>query len=231
MPGAYGYEIYNRRGYKPRFLFQNKNMEGAMNDLVTPARLENGLTYEAYREYWKAELALSQAGMDRDSRKRFFYKKYNLERSEAVHQAYRVSEGLRAQVASINAPQYWMVLTETWCADSAYCIPVIAEAAGLNSNIQLRLLLRDENLDVMDQFLTNGGRAIPKLVAFDADGAVLFTWGSRPAGAIRLRDELKAAGAEPQAITRAVVDWYDQGGWNEVDAELAEALVCVDELC
>ncbi len=77
---------------------------------------------------------------------------------------------------------YWIVLTEDWCGDSAQNLPYIAKFAALNKNIDLRILLRDDNLDIMDLYLTNGkSRSIPKLIAIDSDGNELFVWGPRPA--------------------------------------------------
>lgn len=74
--------------------------------------------------------------------------------------------------------QIWYVITEAWCGDAAQNLPWIKKIADYLGN-DLRLILRDENLEIMDQFLTNGGRSIPKLVALKND-AILFTWGPRP---------------------------------------------------
>jgi hypothetical protein len=74
-----------------------------------------------------------------------------------------------------------MVITETWYGDSAQNLPIIAKAAELNNKIDLRILLRDSNIDIIDHYLTNGqSRSIPILVAFDLDGNELFKWGPRP---------------------------------------------------
>jgi hypothetical protein len=85
-----------------------------------------------------------------------------------------------ATVKQINKKQNWTVLTEAWCGDAAHSIGFIQKMADLNPNIDLQWKLRDENLDIMDQYLTNGGRSIPKLIARDEDGTDLFDWGPRP---------------------------------------------------
>jgi hypothetical protein len=76
----------------------------------------------------------------------------------------------------------------------------------------------------MDQYLTGGSRSIPKLVAFTDDGTELFQWGPRPAEAVRLREEMKAAGASPQEMVKGLLDWYGHGGWKQVEDELVERL-------
>ncbi|MDN4523146.1 thioredoxin family protein [Fictibacillus fluitans] len=72
-----------------------------------------------------------------------------------------------------------VVLTADWCGDAMLCVPIIeriAEYAG----IELRYLIRDENLELMDQYLTNGtSRAIPKFIFMDQDGNEKAVWGPR----------------------------------------------------
>src|SRR5699024_10431507 len=58
---------------------------------------------------------------------------------------------------------------EGWCGDAAQCLPAIYKMAQESENIGLKLILRDEHLEIMDQYLTNGGRSIPKLICLDAE--------------------------------------------------------------
>src|SRR5258708_38830316 len=91
--------------------------------------------------------------------------------------------GVKEQVVCVGRRQSWLVLTEGWCGDAAQSLPVMQALAQLNPLIRLRTLLRDENLELMDQYLTNGvSRSIPKLFAMDTYSlTVLFTWSPRPA--------------------------------------------------
>lgn len=121
-----------------------------MKDFFEERRPHDGLTYEAYLSTWEAEAKVApDSATDRRERRLLHFVRYNYERSQRVHEAYDPSEALQEAVAAVDEPQLWMVLTETWCGDSAYCLPVIAEAARLNEDIELRLLPRDENLDIM----------------------------------------------------------------------------------
>ena len=183
-----------------------------------------GLTYDAYRAAWYERLDQPLAGLDKVARKYLYYARYNRERAERARAAYEVSENLRRALAAVDAPQRWLVLTEAWCGDSAYLLPVIAAAAAQSPLIDLRILHRDEHPDVMDRYLTNGSRSIPKLIAFGEEGEELFTWGPRPEAAEALRQELLAEGVEPRDITSRLNAWYDEGGWRTADGELAERL-------
>jgi hypothetical protein len=197
-----------------------------MSDFFQSQRPHDGWTYDEYMTHWKDEVADGiSADMGKSERKMLHYKQYNLERTAQVHAAYSPSQTLQQALQAIEAPQLWMVLTEPWCGDSAYNLPVIAEAAATSDHVSLRILPRDENLDIMDQYLTNGGRSIPKLVGFSAEGEELFTWGPRPADLQSLRQQLVDDGVEGSAVVQRLIDRYEEeGAWRAVDEELAEVL-------
>ena len=78
------------------------------------------------------------------------------------------------------ALQNWHILaiTEDWCGDAMLNNPIIrkvAEAAGL----PMHAALRDEDPDLIDRYLTNGGRAIPIYIILNEAGEVVTTWGPR----------------------------------------------------
>ena len=88
----------------------------------------------------------------------------------------------------------WLVLTEAWCGDAAQSLPIINKMAEVSDNITLRLILRDENLDVMDQFLQNGrSRSIPKLIChqrrYSRSAWRLGTASASSSGAVRLTSQ------------------------------------------
>lgn len=195
-----------------------------MKDFFEARRPHNGLTNDTFRAAMAEHAAKPLAGLDRTARRYVFYARYNQERSGRVEEAYDVPARLREAVEKIDAPQLWMVITEDWCSDSAYALPVIVEAAALNPLIELRILLRDDNLDVMDQYLTGASRSIPKLVAFSEDGEELFQWGPRPREAQDLRERLKSEGLSGSEISKTLIAWYDDGGWRQVDGELTLVL-------
>lgn len=195
-----------------------------MSDFFDARRPHNGLTYTDYRAEWKNQKEMSVEGLDPDEKRLHHYLNYNWDRQALVHDEYNPSDALTNAVTSIDDPQLWMVLTEPWCGDSAFLLPVLAEAAGLNDDVTFRILLRDDNLDIMDEYLTGGSRGIPKLVAFSEDGTERFTWGPRPDGARTLFAELQENCDDKMNIIETLITHYEDGGWREADGELAEAI-------
>ena len=107
------------------------------------------------------------------------YTKLNAQRSKRITKTTTINPQLSDVVKSLPK-QTWILITETWCGDAANSVPVIGQLAELNPEIDLRIVLRDENLEFMDRFLTKGGRSIPKLIAVNDSNNVLYTWGPRP---------------------------------------------------
>lgn len=106
-----------------------------------------------------------------------------LEDQKALHQHHykkaqvtEFLEELKDKIPALNI----LVITEPWCGDSLAIVPVILKFIENRDDIQIRFLLRDENLDLIDKYLTKGGRAIPKLVVMDSEYNELFNWGPRP---------------------------------------------------
>ncbi|NNG26999.1 MAG: thioredoxin family protein, partial [Ignavibacteriaceae bacterium] len=73
---------------------------------------------------------------------------------------------------------------------------------------------------IMDQYLTNGTRSIPKLVAIDQDGNELFRWGARPAAAQQLINELKEKGLQKNEWLVELHKWYTNNRGKEIEKEL-----------
>lgn len=195
-----------------------------MPEFFDDRRPHDGFSYEEYREYWTTQREQPLDDADAEDRRMHHYLNYNWDRQATVHDAYVPSDELRRAVNAIEEPQLWMVLTEAWCGDSAFLLPVIAEAASLSDDVTLRILLRDDNLDVMDEYLTDGSRSIPKLVAFSEGGDELFTWGPRPAEAAQRFAELREQYDDKKKAIADLLEYYKEGGWRGADTELAEML-------
>lgn len=151
------------------------------NHFETDNTLVNPLTYNLYAILVEALVAAGQTTGPEQTEERIAYTKLNAQRSKRVHKTFALLPELEIVLAQIPDKWNWLLLSESWCGDGAQLVPAIAEIAHHTPNIELAILLRDENPELMDQYLTNGGRAIPKLICQDAEtGETLFTWGPRP---------------------------------------------------
>lgn len=184
-----------------------------------------GIDYHAFMRSFTDQVQNANLN-DESELKHYENRKLNLHRVQKWNKIFVPSQKLIDIVSSISSTQTWMFVTESWCGDSAQSLPIIAKAAALNDKINLQIVLRDENLEIMDRYLTNGSRSIPKLVVFDSDNNELFQWGPRPALAKNLFTKLKNDGAEKAEINREIHLWYAKDRGKEIDNELTNLLRC-----
>lgn len=120
----------------------------------------------------------------------------------------------------------WLVLTEPWCGDAAQVVPVLAALAHQVPGTELRLLLRDDHTDLMDRYLTHGGRSIPKLIAFEPfSGKECFSWGPRPRSAQELVMALRAQhGGDWKPAAEALHRWYQADATQSTQREVLALL-------
>src|SRR5690606_1158974 len=117
--------------------------------------LKASMSYSEYR-LLMAELVKNQSTTGFNTGADFVaYTVLNEQRMKRWDKTIKVSEEAQQKIASFKKDVTWLVLTESWCGDAAHVIPVINKVAELNSNITLKLVLRDENDALMQQFLTN----------------------------------------------------------------------------
>ena len=124
---------------------------------------------------------------------------------------------------SIQESQIWLIITEAWCGDGAQSIPYLAKLVELNPKIKLRIIMRDEYPEIMDAYLTNGARSIPKLVAFTEDLKVeLFTWGPKPLYLMNRHKEYKhdSKGLSYSGFLEEIHLWYAKNKNQDLEVEL-----------
>ncbi|MCU0327201.1 MAG: thioredoxin family protein [Spirosomaceae bacterium] len=127
--------------------------------LINHSRIEQAMTYGEYNTLLETLIKINQTTGTNQSADMIEYAKLNLQRIHRLDKTTVVDATLQEKVRTISGKYIWLVLTEGWCGDASQILPVVNKIAELNPNIQLLFLLRDENLDIMDNYLTNGGRS------------------------------------------------------------------------
>lgn len=194
---------------------------------VEQSYLQKAITYEAYKQLVEDLLAAGKATGPEQSEGLVHYSGLNLQRMRRVEKTILILPGVKEQMLLVNRPQAWLVLTEGWCGDAAQSMPVIHALAVLNPLIRMGILLRDENSQLMDRYLTNGvSRSIPKLIAADpATGAELFTWGPRPAVLQESFYGMRSEGLPYDMIKEELQRWYNKDRTVTIQREVAALAV------
>jgi hypothetical protein len=174
-----------------------------MNTEFVTDILNRGLTSEAYQEVMEFQADIDPASLEGLEAEHAEFTRLNLHRVGRIRRTWRPSERLAALILRIDRPQVWLALTEPWCGDSAQCMPCLDILAEGHAYIAIRYLLRDENLEIMDRYLTEGKRGIPLVVSFDPEGRELFRWGPRPAAAqVVMNSAIEAGLKKPERLEK-----------------------------
>ena len=195
-------------------------------EALVKAALGNAMTYDVYRAL-VAELAAQESTTGLAKTEALAqYTQLNHKRMKRWDKTFKVSEAAKEKVGAVKDKVTWLVLTESWCGDAAPSLPVMHHLAALSPHIDFRVVLRDEHLPLMDAFLTNNARSIPKLIAVDTHKqAVIGTWGPRPKVAAQLVADYKSTHGQLTAEFREELQqWYNKDKGQEIQRELLELL-------
>ena len=176
---------------------------------------DNGINYAQYKEQMAEDLISNSDEKIKE------YIALNQHRMHRVEKTFALSEKLKQEIENLKSKTYWLVLTEHWCGDASQILPALDKiATASEGKIEMKLVYRDQNLKLMDQYLTNNGRSIPKLIQLDSDYTVSGVWGPRPAVAQKLVTELKSNPATAENYANELHLWYAKDKQKAIDSEL-----------
>jgi len=168
-----------------------ENLEKTTIELVQKG-ISKAMSYQEYRLLIDNLSAEGRATGSEQSEDLTNYTILNQRRMKRLDKTLKISDESVSKIKDFAKKVSWLVLTESWCGDAAQTMPMMNKVAELNENITLRVILRDENLDIMHRFLTNNSMSIPKLIMVsDETGEVLGEWGSRPSIATQMVNDYK----------------------------------------
>ena len=192
--------------------------------------LEKSLqTAHSYTEYKQMVLELLKEGKStgiNQNEDLFHFTKLNNQRMERLDKQTKLNEESLTKTQKINKDFTWLVLTESWCGDAAQTLPVINKFAEANEKIDLKVVLRDENEELMNQFLTNGNKAIPKLIVVDNHSKeVVGSWGPRSAKAAKMVIDYKEKhGTIDAKLKTDLQNWYNEDKGLNIEMEMVDLI-------
>lgn len=187
--------------------------------------IEKSMTYAEYIKLLDDLLLDGKTTGTNQSEAMFNYGKLNRQRIHRLEKTVKLNDALIEKARNNEREMIWLIITEGWCGDAAQNIPTIEKIAAENDLIETRYVLRDENLALMDAYLTNNARSIPKLIALDAETLEeIGTWGPRPQAAMNLFHDLKKQGLEKSDIMEKIQRWYLQDKEKSLQTEFENLL-------
>ena len=180
-----------------------------MKDIIQES-LERSCSYSEYRNKVSKLLQEGKSSGNTQSEDLLHYSQLNETRMNRLEKTIKISEENVLKLKNLDKAYIWLVLSEGWCGDAAQLLPIFNKMADLSDNIDLKIVFRDENEALMNLFLTNGGKSIPKLIVLEKEILnVIADWGPRPSGATKLMKDYKEKfGVIDETIKTELQLWY-----------------------
>jgi len=153
------------------------------------------------------------------------YTKLNYSRTKRLDKTAEISEESIEVFKNISEKQTWLVISEPWCGDAAQTLAFLNKIAQLSENIDLKIVLRDENPELMDKFLTNGSRSIPMVIMLDEDLTLFQNWGPRSKAATKLVTDYKDHHGKIDAAFKEMLQvWYNNDKGVSIVNDILETI-------
>ncbi|WP_333599275.1 thioredoxin family protein [Flavobacterium sp.] len=186
--------------------------------------------FTEYRNYITTLFKEGKATGKEQSEALVHYTELNEARMNRLEKTILVTDDYVQKLRGLQKEYIWLVISEGWCGDSAQIVPVIYKMAEVSENIDLKMVFRDENDELMNLFLTNGTRSIPKLIVLDKNTlTVLGEFGPRPQAAKQLILDYKAQhGVVDDKGKTALHMWYLHDKGLSTQKEIMELMMAVE---
>ena len=176
---------------------------------IIQSALQNSHSYTEYRTLVSKLISEGKSTGKEQSADLLHYSELNEVRMKRLEKTLKLDLEVEKALQNLKSKQTWLVISEGWCGDAAQILPIIKLMSEAYENIDLKLVFRDENEELINLFLTNGAKSIPKLLLLDESFNLINHWGPRPEGAKNLIIEYKAKhGIVDEAAKIALQKWY-----------------------
>ncbi|MDT8417949.1 MAG: thioredoxin family protein [Lutibacter sp.] len=196
-----------------------------MNNSLIKNSLNNTISYTAYRNLVKTLIAKNKSTGIGQSEELLAYSILNDKRMDRLDKTLKISEEAQNSLSNLHKGFTFLVIAEGWCGDAAQILPIINKVTEASDKIDFKIVLRDENEDLMNQYLTNGSKSIPKVLILDSENNVLDSWGPRPSVASKMVVDYKAQnGSLDEEFKKNLQIWYNKDKGNNTQNELVGLL-------
>jgi hypothetical protein len=191
-----------------------------------------GISYVQYRKTVSDFLAQGKSTGKEQSEDLLHYSKLNETRMNRLDKTIQMDVDVVKKLNTLKKEYTWLVLAEGWCGDVAQITPILNKMALVSDAIELKMVFRDENEALMNMFLTNGSKSIPKVIIIEKESmTVKGSWGPRPEGAAHLIKSYKAQyGVVDETAKTELQLWYLNDKGLSTQKELTDLMEHLEQL-
>lgn len=196
-----------------------------MQNIIENA-LDNSFSYLEYRQLVSKLISEGKSTGHNQTEALLHYSELNETRMNRLEKKIKVPQELTEKLNNLTKDYIWLTISEGWCGDAAQIIPILHKLEEASNKVELKLVLRDDNDELMQLFLTNGSKSIPKVIILEKETKeVITSWGPRPEPARKLIADYKAQhGVVDEPIKIELQKWYLHDKGLTTMKELVELL-------
>jgi len=196
-----------------------------MNSTLIKNGLKKAIPYTTYRTLIKGLVVEGKSTGNVQSNELSNYSKLNDKRMDRLDKTLKISNEITENIHNLTDSFILLVISEGWCGDAAQILPVINKIAETNSKIELKIVLRDENDELMNAYLTNGGKSIPKVILLNNKNEAIDSWGPRPSIATKMViDYKKQHGSLDAEFKKDLQIWYNKDKGTNTQQDIIDLL-------
>ena len=184
-------------------------------------KIINVYSYSEYKELMNKLIDNKDTTGEEKSAEKIEFTWLNGHRIKRLDKTVQINESLVNCVGKIEQPILITIITESWCGDAAQQIPWFAKLNDINNKVKLQLVLRDENPDFMNNYLTNGSKSIPVIIFSNSNNEQLYKWGPRPKALQDLIAEWSKTTISKEEKLNKIHTWYATNKGEALQSELA----------
>lgn len=186
--------------------------------------VKKGMSYSQYNLLFK-QLVEEGRTTGEQTPEKIEYTKLNHSRSKRLDKTAVIEADQVENLKNISEKQTWLIISEPWCGDAAQTLPILNKMAEASGNIDLKIVLRDENVDLMNRFLTNGSQSIPMVIILDQDLNFITKWGPRSGSATKLVNDYKTEhGKIDDAFKQMLQVWYNNDKGQSIVNDILDVI-------
>lgn len=188
--------------------------------------IPKAMDYARYRKLVSELAILGKTTGPNQSEAMINYTKLSDRRMVRWEKTFNISEEIQEKLTHLDRELTFLVLTESWCGDAAASLPILQKIAESTPKIDLKVVLRDESLELMDAFLTHGARSIPKVIVLDnSQQEIVGEWGPRPSLATKMVEDYKAEhGKLTDKFKQELQLWYNKDKGQNILQDILKLL-------
>ena len=193
--------------------------------------LFNSHSYPEYRKLVSDLLLEGKSTGSEQSDDLIHYSELNDTRMHRLDKTMIITDENIQKLKNLRGEYIWLVILEGWCGDAAQLLPIINKMAVDSGKIELKIVLRDQNEELIKLFLTNNKKSIPVVIVIDkATGGDIAKWGPRPKGATDLIADYKNEFDTIDETAKANLQlWYLHNKGLSTQDELINLMLSLDK--